>query len=61
MELLIIILMKMGFYYTPDLLNTPVASQSQEVKNAKYIIDEGLYHFEEDGGVVIEDDVDPVH
>jgi hypothetical protein len=59
MALLIAILLKLGFYYTPEQAETGSNSQNEEVIYAHHIIDEGLYHYDEDGGVVIEDDVDP--
>ena len=59
MELLILILMKLGFSYTPAQFNVPSTAQQEEVIYAQHIINEGLYHYDEDGGVVIEDDVDP--
>ncbi|MEO8086875.1 MAG: hypothetical protein ABI763_08655 [Bacteroidota bacterium] len=61
MQLLIIILMKMGFYYSPGQVSAPDVLQAEKVAHAQSIIDRRQYHFEADGGVVIEDDVDPVH
>ena len=61
MELLIAILLKLGFFYTPETLCTKQnnGTQSAEVILAQHILDEHLYYFEDDGGIVIEDDVDP--
>jgi hypothetical protein len=61
MELLILILLKLGVYYSPDHLahEQNTGTESTEVIYAQHIIDDNLYHYDEDGGVVIEDDVDP--
>ena len=61
MELLIAILLKLGFYYTPAqvLIQQNSGTQSTEIIHAQHIIDAQLYHYDDDGGVVIEDDVDP--
>ena len=61
MELLIAILLKLGFFYTPEQVNTirTTGVPNEEIIYAEHIIDDHLYHYDEDGGVVIEDDVDP--
>ena len=60
MELLIAILLKLGFYYTPDQLQVlQTTGTDEQVVYAQHIIDDHLYYYDEDGGVVIEDDVDP--
>jgi len=68
MELLIAILLQLGFVYTPDQLATLGPNgQDAQVVHAQHIIngglyhidEEGHYHIDEEGGVVVEDDVDP--
>jgi hypothetical protein len=61
MELLIAILLQLGFYYTPEQVNSiqTTGAPNEEIINAQHIIQDHLYHYDEDGGVVIEDDVDP--
>jgi len=61
MELLILILLKLGFLYTPRQLSDPSADSDPKVIYAHHIIDASLYRYDEDGGVIIEDDVDPNH
>lgn len=61
MELLLAILLKLGFYYTPDQVTAIRVSgaPNEEIFYAQHVVDEHLYHYDEEGGVVIEDDVDP--
>ena len=60
MELLIAILFALGFNYDPATVATLSGStQDINVVRAQHIIDAQLYHYDEDGGVVLEDDVDP--
>ena len=61
MELLLAILLKLGFFYTPEQIDREISTAQMDVnvQHAEYIIDKGLYSYDEDGGVVIEDDVDP--
>jgi len=57
MQLLILILYAMGFYYTPEqIILTPTGTDPQ-ITRAQHIIDDQLYYVQEDGGIVIEDDV----
>ncbi len=61
MDLLIAILMYLGYTYTPAQLNAQTAAtQDPNVKYAKYIIDNRYYSLDEDG-VVIDVDVNPGH
>ena len=60
MELLIAILIQLGFFYSSDEINElRETGQAQEISYAQQIIDEGRYYYDDDGVVVIEDDVDP--
>ena len=61
MELLIAILLKLGFYYTPEQIQNQQINntQTEEIIYARHIADEHLYHYDQEGGIVIEDDVDP--
>lgn len=60
MTLLIAILLKLGFYYTPEQVTLLSSTgQDENVIYAQHIIDDGLYHYDADGGVVLEDGVDP--
>lgn len=59
MELLIAILFKLGLFYTPDEVEFLRQNGDPEVTYAQQIIDDGRYYYDAEGGVVIEDDVDP--
>jgi hypothetical protein len=59
MSLLIAILLALGFHYTPEQIQTGAGAPDANVIHAQQIIDEGLYYYGEDGGIILEDDVDP--
>ena len=61
MELLIAILLKLGVYYSPEqvLAQQNSSNPDQKILYARHIIENRLYRLDEDGGVIIEDDVDP--
>jgi len=62
MDLLIAILFALGFHYNPDQITTLQSSPTNDdyqVEFATYIRDNNLYHYSADGGIVIEDGVNP--
>jgi len=60
MELLIAILMALGALTSPDKYNEIYAQEhTVEVERAKVIIENSQYHYDQWGGVIIDDEVNP--
>jgi hypothetical protein len=61
MQLLIAILLCLGINILPEAPGSPGTPDTANVnvQRAQHIIDNDLYYYTDDGGIVIEDNVDP--
>jgi hypothetical protein len=57
MDLLILILMLLGLQASPDQLNNPDYLQTNQatISQGKHIVDDGLYHVDDNGVIIIDD------
>jgi hypothetical protein len=60
MNFLILILMLLGLQTSPDQLNNPDYLQENQttISQGKHILDDGLYHVDESGVIIIDDGTD---
>lgn len=61
MDLLVAVMIALGFHYSPEQITSLSGTSNEELKKATLIIENHLYRYDADGGIVIEDGVNPQH